>query len=147
MELFLLIALMLGLIFVAVGSKGVVDHFKSWRWVSTQATVLSAGVEEHKSSDGSLPTFETWLIYEYTYKAKIFRSPKSYLSQSSYFDRTDAKKFLDDYSSGTQRTVWISDKFPHKSTPERNAWVGSVVFIFFGMLMICFAFFQLSNPK
>jgi hypothetical protein len=147
MELFLLIALMLGLIFVTVGSKGVVDHFKSGRWVSTQATVLSAGVEEHKSSDGSLPTFETWLIYEYTYKVKIIRSPKSYLSHSSYFDGADAKKFLDDYSSGTQLTVWISDKFPHKSTPERNAWIAKAIFGVFGVVLICFAFYQLSHSK
>ncbi len=147
MEFFALIALGLGLIFTAIGLKSTLKNFTSGQWIPIEATVLSAGVDEVQRGDSNMPDFCIWQVYEYTYKGKTYRSPKYYLSQPRYFGAADAKNFLRDQSTGTKRTIWISDKFPQESTPERHAWIGWAIGGVLGAALMLFALNQLSNSK
>lgn len=143
MDLFLLIGVLLGLVFTTIGLKEIITRFNSGKWMPVQATVLTSGVDESTSSDGSVSEFSIWLKYEYSYLGRKYQSPKIYLSHNSMFDSSDAQKFLLDSPFGSQRTVWVSDKFPQKSTPEQSTWLGWAIGGVFGVALICFALLKL----
>ncbi len=141
----LLLGALLGGIFAIIGLRDIFNRSNSGSLIPTSATVLSSGIDESQALDGGVPTYTPWLIYEYGHMGQRYRSPKTSLTTSAYFDSMDANKYLNQWKTGTKRSAWVNDKFPHNSTLNRYSRIEGFASAFFGIAMICFSLYMLSR--
>ncbi len=118
----------IGFVIACHGLSAVYRRFISGKWVKIIAKAAYAGVDTQGDQD-----FSAWLVYDYIYSGKNFRSPRTRMDWPLSNER-DALTFERMWNAGRSLDIWVNDKSPHNSLVSLDRWMPSALFGSIGLL-------------
>lgn len=161
-----LVTIIFGSIFFAVGAGvfgfGLSSYLKNQRaaetWVSVPCEILSASIEEHRSSGrrGSSTSYSPELNYRYTYGGQTFTGEKETLIGGLSMDYQDARAELKELKK--YKTCWVDPENPGDSVlkkPDGEFSFDKIIPMVFalpfmgmgGLVAVCGIFRKFSSKK
>jgi hypothetical protein len=113
---------------------------KASAWPTVPGTVLSSGLEEHRSHDsdgGTSVNYEPRVQYQYAIMGSPFTGYRLSFGNASYSYNIAARKIAA-YPQGAQVTVYYNPDDPSDSVLEPKA-AGGVVLIVIGVIFVVLA--------
>lgn len=120
----------IGLIVACDAIRTLYPRFISGRWIKVVAQVAYADAK-HQDDGG----YTAWLVYDYTYQGKKYRSPITHVDWP-ICNAEDATAFEQIWNRSRSRDIWVNDKLPHLSLASLDKWQLSA-FAFFAGLLVC----------
>src|SRR5688500_403308 len=134
----LLIALLLGFVFVAMFGSGFVASLRSRNWVRVRGRVTSAWISEHTNTDGP-SSFMPAVRYQYQFEGRLLSGDRIGFINIGGRHRGIPEQVLQRYPVGAEVDVYVDPLRPTRAVLTPGVSWASLFPVAFGLGVVVFA--------